>query len=182
MKKKIVAILTGMTLIMSNGIFVSASESQAGVECQAALENETFTSEQQDFDEESSEADVQSDEFSDEEAGEVFSDNVQDNNQSSKNDISIPGADLNEDDLTQNASASGTIVLGVKGSYIADIQAALDRINEIRKEACNEGVQDPRNPSRRLTSSDYVPIKWSSDLEYIARIRADVASVYIEHT
>ena len=182
MKKKIVAILTGMTLVMSNGIFVSASESQAGVESQAALENETFTSEQQDFDEESSEADVQSDEFSDEEAGEVFSDNVQDNNQSSKNDISIPGADLNEDDLTQNASASGTIVLGVKGSYIADIQAALDRINEIRKEACNEGVQDPRNPSRRLTSSDYVPIKWSSDLEYIARIRAAEASVYIEHT
>ena len=77
MKKKIVAILTGMTLVMSNGIFVSASESQAGVESQAALENETFTSEQQDFDEESSEADVQSDEFSDEEAGEVFSDNVQ---------------------------------------------------------------------------------------------------------
>ena len=182
MKKKIVAILTGMTLVMPNGIFVSASESQAGVESQAALENETFTSEQQDFDEESSEADVQSDEFSDEEAGEVFSDNVQDNNQSSKNDISIPGADLNEDDLTQNASASGTIVLGVKGSYIADIQAALDRINEIRKEACNEGVQDPRNPSRRLTSSDYVPIKWSSDLEYIARIRAAEASVYIEHT
>ena len=105
MKKKIVAILTGMTLVMSNGIFVSASESQAGVESQAALENETFTSEQQDFDEESSEADVQSDEFSDEEAGEVFSDNVQDNNQSSKNDISSPGADLNEDDLTQNASA-----------------------------------------------------------------------------
>lgn len=37
MKKKIVAILTGMTLVMPNGIFVSASESQAGVESQATL-------------------------------------------------------------------------------------------------------------------------------------------------
>lgn len=70
---------------------------------------------------------------------------------------------------------------GIEGSYIADIQNALDRINEIRKEACKEGVWDPRNSSRKLTLSDYVPIKWSSDLEYIARIRAAESSIYFEH-
>ena len=71
--------------------------------------------------------------------------------------------------------------LGIRGSYITDMQNALDRINAIRKEACNEGIKDPRDESRNLTSSDYVPIKWSSDLEYIARIRAAEASVYRQH-
>ena len=73
------------------------------------------------------------------------------------------------------------IFLGVRGSYITDMQNALNRINEIRKEACDEGIKDPRDESRNLTSSDYVPIKWSSDLEYIARIRAAEASVYRQH-
>ena len=52
---------------------------------------------------------------------------------------------------------------------------------EIRKEACKQGVQDPRDPNRKLTMSDYVPVKWSSDLEYIARVRAAEASVYMDH-
>ena len=57
----------------------------------------------------------------------------------------------------------------------------MKRINEIRKEACKQGVQDPRDPNRKLTMSDYVPVKWSSDLEYIARVRAAEASVYMDH-
>lgn len=76
---------------------------------------------------------------------------------------------------------TGRMFLGIKGSYITDMQNALNRINAIRKEACEEGIKDPRNESRNLTSSDYVPIKWSSDLEYIARIRAAEASVYRQH-
>ena len=79
-------------------------------------------------------------------------------------------------------ASDGCALLGVKGSYITDMQAALDRVNAIRKEACEEGVPDPRNSSRKLTSSDYVPIKWSSDLEYIARIRAAEASLVLAHT
>lgn len=79
---------------------------------------------------------------------------------------------------------SGCMFLGVRGSYVADMQNALNRVNEIRKEACEEGIKDPRDESksRNLTPSDYVPIKWSSDLEYIARIRAAEASTYISHT
>ena len=76
---------------------------------------------------------------------------------------------------------TGRMFLGIKGSYITDMQNALNRINAIRKEACDEGIKDPRNESRNLTSSDYVPIKWSSDLEYIARIRVAEASVYRQH-
>ena len=76
----------------------------------------------------------------------------------------------------------GCVLVGVKGSYITDVQAVLARVNEIRKEACEEGVPDPRNEKRKLTPSDYVPIRWSSDLEYIARIRAAEASLIIAHT
>ena len=46
----------------------------------------------------------------------------------------------------------------------------LARINEIRKEAYNEGLV-----------SSYVPIKWSEELEYIAQIRAVEASVKEDH-
>ena len=73
----------------------------------------------------------------------------------------------------------GCVLVGVKGSYITDVLA---RVNAIRKEACEEGVPDPRNAKRKLTPSDYVPIRWSSDLEYIARIRAAEASLVIAHT
>lgn len=76
-----------------------------------------------------------------------------------------------ETDVT--AVSDGCTMFGVYGSYYSQAQDALDRINEIRKEACDAGnVPDPRNPSRMLTSSDYVPIKWSKDLESVARIRA----------
>ncbi|MCI8300288.1 MAG: hypothetical protein HFI69_08055, partial [Lachnospiraceae bacterium] len=64
-------------------------------------------------------------------------------------------------------------MLGVYGSYYSQAQDGLDRINAIRKEACEDGnVPDPRQPGCTLTSADYVPIKWSADLERIARIRA----------
>ena len=71
------------------------------------------------------------------------------------------------------AASDGCTMFGVYGSYYSEAQDALDRINEIRKEACNAGdVPDPRDPSRMLTPGDYVPVKWSKDLESVARIRA----------
>ncbi len=69
-------------------------------------------------------------------------------------------------------------MVGVYGSYYSQAQEALDYINQIRKEACEAGnVPDPRDPGRMLTSKDYVPIKWSRDLESIARIRAVEAGI-----
>ncbi len=77
--------------------------------------------------------------------------------------------------------SAGCILVGVKGEYIADSMAALNRINEIRLEACREGVPNPDDPSVNLTMEDYVPIKWSAELEQIARIRAAEASLMIAH-
>ena len=72
------------------------------------------------------------------------------------------------------------VFLGIEGKYITEIQKALDRINDIRLEACKQGVTNP-DSGKKLTMSDYTPIKWSSDLEYIARIRAAEASVIMDH-
>lgn len=81
-----------------------------------------------------------------------------------------------ETDVTE--ASDGCIFLGVYGSYHSQAQEALDRINEIRKEACEAGnVPDPRNSARMLEPNDYVPIKWSADLENIARIRAAEAGL-----
>lgn len=58
----------------------------------------------------------------------------------------------------------------------------LAELNRIRKNACDKGEPDPRDPSRKLTPADYVPVKWSYDLEWIAQIRAAENALYSEHT
>lgn len=80
-----------------------------------------------------------------------------------------------------DAPRSGCTFLGIEGKYIAQIQEAIDRINEIRLEACREGVENPSSKGNPLTTADYIPIKWSADLEYIARLRAAEASVTMDH-
>ena len=82
-------------------------------------------------------------------------------------------------DVTE--ASSNCVLVGVYGSYASDVEAALARINAIRKEACDNGYRNPVDSSKRLTPEDYVPLKWSSDLEYIARIRAAEASILSEH-
>lgn len=77
---------------------------------------------------------------------------------------------------------TGIVNVGISGSFIDDINNAVNRVNAIRKEACDQGVWDPRNSSRKLTSSDYVPIQWSHELEEVARLRAAEASMTISHT
>ena len=72
------------------------------------------------------------------------------------------------------------VMLGIKGTYNVNIDEAIKRINAIRYESCQEGVINPIT-GKPLTLKDYVPIKWSSDLEYIARIRAAEASVTMDH-
>lgn len=58
-------------------------------------------------------------------------------------------------------------------------EAILKRINEIRYEACKEGVTIY---GTTLTPDDYVPVKWSYDLEEIAIQRAAEASYSFSHT
>ena len=73
----------------------------------------------------------------------------------------------------------GNVFLEVPGSFPAqDIQAAVARINEIRREACDEGLAYPSelngapSTTRTLTSGDYTEVQWSAGLEYEAIIRA----------
>ena len=70
----------------------------------------------------------------------------------------------------------------VSGSYFTNIQATVDRINEIRYEACAEGIENPVNPGNPLTLDDYHPVVWSSELEKITRYRAAEAILLRGHT
>ena len=83
-------------------------------------------------------------------------------------------------DTDVSSASDGCIMMGLPGEYIADQQAVLNRINEIRREACEEGVNNPET-GRPLTMDDYVPLKWSHELEGIARIRAAETSVTADH-
>ena len=76
--------------------------------------------------------------------------------------------------------SEGCVLAAVPGKYVSDPTSALARINEIRLEACKEGVVNP-STGKKLTRSDYVPIKWSRDMEYIARIRAAESSYTGNH-
>lgn len=81
------------------------------------------------------------------------------------------------------AAAQGNVLLGVDGTFSsAGKAAALKEINRIRKEACDKGVPDPRDPSAKLKSSDYVAMRWSSALEQIAQTRAAEAAICQSHT
>ena len=191
MKKKLVALLMSVTMVSgSMALPVYAEREEAVVEF-SADEEETADLEMEDLESQEEFSAEVPQEFSDA-GGADFADHVDEELFSSEMETvgegRASGGNINwgsSDSIlpTDVTTASdGCALLGVKGSYITDMQAALDRVNAIRKEACEEGVPDPRNSSRKLTSSDYVPIKWSSDLEYIARIRAAEASLVLAHT
>ena len=80
--------------------------------------------------------------------------------------------------------AGNTVVMELSGEYYTETEKKiLDRINEIRLEACRQGVRHPDySDGRRLTMADYKPIQWSADLEGIARKRAAEATVAQSHT
>ena len=61
-----------------------------------------------------------------------------------------------------------------------DREALIERINAIRMEACEEGVNNPVNGDP-LTPSDYVPLQWSYDLEKIASLRAAESTILQDH-
>lgn len=59
------------------------------------------------------------------------------------------------------------------GTDESTASASLEYLNELRLEACLEGVRcGSRTSNRHLTIDNYYPLKWSTDLERNARIRA----------
>lgn len=89
----------------------------------------------------------------------------------------VRGADV-------TAPAAGNVLVGVEGTFTRiSKEIVLKRINEIRREACREGVRNPDSYEELpLTMDDYKPVKWSADLERIAQLRAAEATVYEGHT
>ena len=79
---------------------------------------------------------------------------------------------------------SGCVVVDISGSFeTPDVNSILSLINGYRKEACEAGnVPDPRDPSRMLTASDYVPLKWSTELEKMTMLRSAELAVVTDHS
>jgi len=72
---------------------------------------------------------------------------------------------------------SGKVFVELDGEFDTTSQETiLNQINGYRLEACRNGYPDPRNRSRHLTMSDYVPVKWSRGLEEMAMLRAAEAT------
>ncbi len=79
-------------------------------------------------------------------------------------------------------AGKGNILIRVSGSFERVSKTTiLKRINQIRKEACQKGYINP-STGKKLKASDYVPIKWSSNLEWIAQLRAAECTVNESHT
>ena len=87
------------------------------------------------------------------------------------------------DNIPDNATQP-TIVIGVEGvNKTNNMQILLDKVNQVRWEACTAGnVPDPRNTSRCLTEDDYVPLKIGVNCNKAATIRAAEASIRLDHT
>ncbi len=79
-------------------------------------------------------------------------------------------------------AGNGNILIGVSGTFEQVGKSKIfNRINAIRKEACENGYPNPNN-GKKLTKADYVPMKWSSNLEWIAQLRAAECTVNESHT
>ncbi|MCR5811079.1 MAG: Ig-like domain-containing protein [Lachnospiraceae bacterium] len=80
--------------------------------------------------------------------------------------------------ITAKAAGSEEIMVASLVSYTTK-EKILARINEIRKEACNEGISFE---GKTLKPSDYVELTWSTDMEEIAMTRAVEAYYSFSHT
>ena len=76
---------------------------------------------------------------------------------------------IRDTDVTVAGSGNTLVYLEGEFKYVSK-DTILKRINEIRYEAWAEGLV-----------STYIPIQWSSDLEWIAQTRAAEASMYAAH-
>lgn len=83
--------------------------------------------------------------------------------------------------VAQESNNKDFLYINVTGTIeSANKESIINRINEIRYEACKEGVLDPYTQTP-LTLNDYKPVKWSSELEKHAMLRAIEASINWSH-
>ena len=73
------------------------------------------------------------------------------------------------------------IFLGIYGSFLTEKEKALNRLNEIKEDAYRERVKDPET-NKPLNPKDYKPLKWSTELEKITRLRAMESIITMGHS
>ena len=82
---------------------------------------------------------------------------------------------------SEQEPGSDIVMIRVEGQpEEIDRDALLERINAIRREACEEGIDNPVNGTP-LTEADYVPLQWSYELEEIAALRAAESTILQDH-
>lgn len=89
----------------------------------------------------------------------------------------IAGAEETEDivrDADVTVPDEGNVLVALRGSAAvkSEKQELLNTLNALRKEACDKGYPNPENPEIALTSEDYVPLEWNTDLEDMAQLRS----------
>lgn len=140
-------------------------------------------SEEEEFEDVSDEAE----ESSFEEASE---ENVEETSEASNQEVVVCESAVRPDDGEERINIqeidtsikNGNIAVELKGTYHTETaDKILTRLNEIRKEACDNGYIDPYT-GKALKASDYKPLKWSADMEAIARVRAAEGAVYMSNT
>ena len=93
--------------------------------------------------------------------------------------IQISAEEIRE--TVTNTADTGNILIGVEGyDYTDAMSDVLAKLNEVRLEACNEGVINP-STGQALKLSDYVPLKMGVNCTKNAKIRAAEASIYLSH-
>lgn len=94
------------------------------------------------------------------------------------NSYNVQAADIPIRENIESKASDNTVIIGVEGvDNTSDLKTLLDRINAVRKTACDERDPDPRNPQNNLKSSDYVPIKIGEFCTQAAQIRAAEAAI-----
>ena len=89
--------------------------------------------------------------------------------------------EISDQETSGQENAENLVMIRVEGQLEeTDRDAILERINAIRKEACEEGVNNPVN-GEPLTEADYVPLQWSYALEEIAVLRAVESTILQDH-
>lgn len=98
-----------------------------------------------------------------------------------QNDAEDRGTVMEEETDKQSGAAVKAVPILVEGTFeVPDRDRILARINEIRKEACEEGVRDPAT-GEPMRAEDYVPLVWSCELEEAAAKRAVESTVLRDH-
>ncbi|MBR3041669.1 MAG: Ig-like domain-containing protein, partial [Eubacterium sp.] len=96
---------------------------------------------------------------------------------------SVYAEDVEIRDNIETSASSGKIIIGVEGyDYTSAQQDIIERINEIRHEACYAGnVPNPNKTSEYLKPSDYKPIQLGVSCTKAATIRSAEGAVRLAH-